>query len=198
MLVYIVSALVFVLIIVNFVLSEKLYKIPSNNAYFNNVTALNLSKNKYLSANPRYVTTISILTGIFMGAYLALANKNEVESWVTVSTLLLLCIVYFMEITRRVMLQEGVLTLSRFLYPTKNIDATRVTGIYIYSYNKKFLKTHAYTTKLVVVESDGKKTKFSLSSLNNKAVLSMMKDVFGVNNNKMFIAHMEKSKNNVK
>jgi hypothetical protein len=64
----------------------------------------------------------------------------------------------------------------------------KITGMYIYSYNKKFLKNHAYTTKLVVVEDSGKKHKFSLSSLDNKAVLNLMKDTFGVTNNKMYIA----------
>ena len=94
-----------------------------------------------------------------------------------------------MELTRTIELKEGKLIFSRFLYRQKTFDVARITGMYIYSYNKKFLKKHAYTTKLVVVEDNGKTTKFSLSSLDNKSVLNMMKDSFGVVNNKMFIAN---------
>jgi hypothetical protein len=48
--------------------------------------------------------------------------------------------------------------------------------MYIYSYTKKFLKKRALTTKLIVVTKTDKFYKFVLSSLDNKAVLNMIKE----------------------
>lgn len=185
---YIITAITYILIITNWILGERLYKEPNNRAFFNNVTTMNLAKERYITANPKYILRLSICTGIFMGFYLGLANLEGIESFVTVPTLVTLFGVYLMELTRTISLKEGKLKFSRFLYIPKEFDVMRITGMYIYSYNKKFLKNHAYTTKLVIVEDNGKKHKFSLSSLDNKAVLNLMKDTFGVTNNKMYIA----------
>ena len=78
------------------------------------------------------------------------------------------------------------------LFTETELDATKIRGMYIYSYNKKFLKSHAYTTKLVITDTDNHITKYTLSSLDNKAVLNMMKESFGVNSYKMFISKHEK------
>ena len=59
--------------------------------------------------------------------------------------------------------------------------------MYLYSWNKKFLKKHALTTKLVITTNSDKKYKFVISSLDNKAVLNLLKENFGVINNKMYI-----------
>ena len=66
---------------------------------------------------------------------------------------------------------------------------TFVDNLNIYSYNKRFLEKNALTTKLIIVTKTDKKYKFILSSLNYKSVLNMMSDIFGVTNNKMFIAN---------
>ena len=186
--VYIVTALTYLLIVINWILGECLYKEPNNGAFFNNVTAMNLANEKYIAANPKYVLKLSLGTGIFIGLYSALAFLNNVEIFITLPLIVTLFGVYLMEITRTITLKEGKLIFSRFLYITKEIDVTRISGMYIYSYNKKFFNSNAYTTKIVVVDGKGKKHKFSLSSLDNKAVLNLMKDSFGVTSNKMFIA----------
>ena len=93
-----------------------------------------------------------------------------------------------MEITKRISIREGVITLSGFLLKTKQIDISRITGMYIYSYNRKFMKGHAYTVKLVIVDDSGKRTKYTLSSIDNRAVTNMMKENFGIEKNKMYIA----------
>ncbi|MBQ6860316.1 MAG: hypothetical protein IJO08_01560 [Clostridia bacterium] len=189
MVVYVITAIIFIVAIINLVLGERLYKLPNDKAFFNNVNSVNLEKEKYIAANPRHVVALSVLTGALVGLYLGLARVNEVNASIITVAILFILVIYFMELTRTITLKEGKLTFSRFLYKTRTFDATKITGIYIYSYNKKFLKKHAYTTKLVVVEDNGKKFKFSLSSLDNKSVLNMMKDSFGVVNNKMYIAN---------
>ncbi len=189
MVVYVITVIIFLVAIINLILGERLYKLPNDKAFFNNVTSVNMTKEKYIAANPRHVVTLSVLTGALIGLYLGLAKVNEIRNSIITIAIVFLLVIYFMELTRTITLKEGKLTFSRFLYKTQTFDVTKITGIYIYSYNKKFLKKHAYTTKLVVVEDSGKKFKFSLSSLDNKSVLNMMKDSFGVVNNKMFIAN---------
>lgn len=191
MLVYVVSAIIFILVALNFFLGERLYKIPKDTNYFNNVEEYNISSNKEIIADPKYVLTISILTGILLGSYLGLATVCNVHNIIVTLGTVTICCCYLAEITRRVAIRDGVLVLSRFLMPKKEIDANRITGIYLYSYNRKFMDNHAYTVKLVVAQTSKKLTKFALSSIDNRAIMNMIKDNFGVKKNKMYIANQK-------
>ena len=188
MIIYVISAIVLLSIILNWFLGEKLYEIPKDKSFFDNVTAVNLSKERNIAADPRYVVKISVLTGILIGLYLAYASVEDVNGWFVFFVVAMIFVCYLIELTRKITLKDGKLTLSKFLSSPKEIDPRRVNGIYIYSYNKKFLKKHAYTTKLVIVLTNEQVIKFSLSSLDNKSVLNMMKETFGVTRNKMFIS----------
>lgn len=189
MLIYIVPVVIMILIFVNWFLSEKLYKEPSHLSYYENVTSFELGKEKNITADPHYIVRISILTGILIGLYMAYSAIFPMIWVAEFLVLIIVFVLYLMELTRSIHLNTTTLTLSRFLSKKKEIDVRDISGMYIYSFNKKFLKQHAYTTKLVVVQKNGKKTKFTLSSLDNRAVLNMMKENFGVNSNKMFIAN---------
>lgn len=191
MLVYVVSAIIFILVALNFFLGERLYKIPKDTNYFNNVEEYNISSNKEITADPKYVLTISILTGILLGSYLGLATICNVHNIIVTLGTVTICCCYLAEITKRVAIRDGVLVLSRFLMPKKEIDANRITGIYLYSYNRKFMDNHAYTVKLVVAQTSKKLTKFALSSIDNRAIMNMIKDNFGVKKNKMYIANQK-------
>ncbi|MBQ8299688.1 MAG: hypothetical protein IJX99_07565 [Clostridia bacterium] len=191
MLIEILSGIIIVLALINFILGIKLYEKPRENGYFNNVGELNMSRERTIAADPKYVLVISVITGILMGLYLGYAAALEKGGILIVATVIILAIIYLIEITRTVTLKENKLTLSKFLSFEKEIDVNQITGMYIYSYNKKFLKSHAYTTKLVITQRDGKITKFTLSSIDNKAILNMMKESFGINSYKMFISKHE-------
>ena len=187
--VYVVSAIMLLFIIINYYLSIKLYREPNNVSYFNNVTNLNFSKNKYITPEPKYIVTVSILTGILFGMYLFLSIYFRMNTWAVVGIILILTICYLSEISRKIIIKDDKLILSKAFSKTIELYGRDIKGIYIYSYNKKFLKKHALTTKLVVVTKNDKKYKFILSSLNNKSVLNMLSDVFGVTDYKMFIAN---------
>ncbi len=197
MLIYVLSLLILVLILVNWYLSVSLYEEPKDPNYFNNVNSFpGNTKERHINANPRYVFIISIFTGIVIGMYYAYASAEGINYLVKYALILVMLACYLIEITRSITLENGVLVFSKFLCRTKEIYANMVKGMYIYSYNKKFLKKNAYTTKVVVITKDEKKYKFSLSSLDNRAVLNMMKEDFGVANNKMFISKREEKKEN--
>ena len=53
------------------------------------------------------------------------------------------------------------------------------------------MNNHAYTVKLVVAQTSKKLTKFALSSIDNRAIMNMIKDNFGVKKNKMYIANQK-------
>lgn len=188
MAVYVVSIVILILSILNLYLGEKLYKVPKDENYFNNVEEYDLSKNKEIGPDPKYVVITSITTGILLGLYFGLTAICDANEIVVLCTFLLVMYCYLSEITRRVSLRDGVLIFSKFLSKKKEIDASRITGMYIYSYNKRFMKNHAYTVKFVVIEGTGKKTKFTISSLDNRAIMNLMKENFGVQRNKMYIA----------
>ena len=84
-------------------------------------------------------------------------------------------------------LKEDKLILSKAFSKKVELYGNQIKGIYIYSFNKKFLKKRALTTKLVVVTKTDKFYKFTLSSIDNKAVLNMIKENFGVTEYKMYI-----------
>lgn len=187
--VYVVSAIILLLVILNYFLSVKLYSEPQNSNYFNNVNSLNFRKTRYITPQPKYVAIISILVGILFGIYIYLAVNLNVNKWLALIILLILACCYLSEISRKIIIKDDKLILSKAFSKTIELYGKDIKGMYIYSYNKKFLKKHALTTKLVVVTKTDAKYKFILSSLNNKSVLNMMSDVFGVTDYKMFIAN---------
>ena len=193
MVAYILTAIIILLALTNFILGVKLYELPKENGYFNNVNALDLNRERNICADTKYIAGVSIIVGVLIGMYIAFLTSLDMNGIIFTGTTLLLVIMYLYELTRRITLKEGKLTLSKFFFLKKEIPASEITGMYIYSYNKKFLKSHAYTTKLVITDYQGKKTKFTLSSIDNRAVLNMMKDAFGVNSYKMYISKKEKT-----
>ena len=106
-------------------------------------------------------------------------------------TVLVLFILYLVEITRKIVLTEENLTFERMFFRTKRIPLDQIDGLYVYSFNKKFLNKNAFTTKLVVATGNTK-YKFTLSGIDTRAVLNMMKENFGINENKMYIAQKTK------
>lgn len=189
MVVYVVSAIILFCIIINYYLSVKLYREPNNISYFNNVTNFNFSKTKYITPEPKYNVIISILTGVLIGMYLTLVGFLKIDGLVAIVITLIIIVCYLVEISRKIIIKDDKLILSKAFSKKIELYGKDIKGIYIYSYNKKFLKKHALTTKLVVVTKTDKKYKFVLSSLNNKSVLNMMSDIFGVTDYKMFIAN---------
>lgn len=184
---YVVTFLVFVGIFVNYFLGYKLYKEPSNKSYFSNVNHYNTINKKDIMASPKYIGFLSIMLGLFLGMYLVLCGlvqMNPILKWITIFVLFIL---YLIEISRKITLDNEVLKLEKLFSPTQKIDLNSIDGMYVYSYNKRFLNKRAFTTKLIVV-SGSKKYKFTLSSIDVKAVINMMKDNFGITENKIFVA----------
>lgn len=192
MLVYIIPGIVFLVVLIYIILEKALYKEPKDQGYFSNVESVDFFKSKMIAADPKYVLILSIFTGILIGIITGMVSLIVARSYlVTLSTIVIL-IAYMKEITRTIHIEEGKLILSDFLMKRKEFTPNQIVGMYIYSYNKKFLKHNAYTTKLVITERSGKRTKFILSSLDVKAVQNMMKDNFGIRNYKIFIQKREK------
>lgn len=191
---YVVSGIIIAFIVINYFLGYKLYSVPKNEKYFNNVTALDFSKGKYICPEPRYVILISIFTGVMIGIYVALASILDFNKWIALIVVLLICVCYLIEITRAIIIRDDKLILSKIFSKKVELYGNDIKGMYIYSYNKKFLKRHALTTKLVIITKIGKTYKFVLSSLNNKSVLNMMKENFGVTEYKMFISKKSEDK----
>lgn len=190
MIIYIITAIIIAFALSNFILGIKLYEKPKENGYFTNVGKVDFIHDKYIMAEPRYVVTLSIITGVLIGLYLAYATSLQIGGIMIGLTALLIFYMYVVEITKRITFKEGKLTLSQIFYE-EIIEAPQIKGMYIYSYNKKFLKSHTYTTKLVITTTEDKTIKFTISSLDNRAVLNMMKETFGINSYKMFISRRE-------
>lgn len=176
-----------VLIVANYYLGAKLYMAPQNPNYFNNVKEVDVNNLKDITPAPKYVLTITILNSLLIGMFYAVCGMCEVESWIPLVYAGILVFLYVIELSRSISVNGNTIVLSRFLKPDIIIPVATIEGMYIYSFNKKFLKKHALTTKLVITAS-GRRYKFTISSLENKAVLSMMKNCFGITENKMFIA----------
>lgn len=184
---YVVTVLIYIGIFANYFLGYKLYKEPSNSGYFSNVNHYNTINGKDIMASPKYVAGLSILLGLFGGAYLLLCelvNMNSLLKWITVAILFVL---YLIEISRKITLNDDSLELEKLFSATKKIPLNDIDGMFVYSYNKKFLNKRAFTTKLIVA-SGKKRYKFTLSSIDVKSVMNMMKDNFGITENKMYVA----------
>lgn len=186
MIMYVVTILVFIAIIANYVLGKVLYKEPNNEKYFSNVNHYNTINKKVLMASPKYVVILSISLGIFLGAYHFLCALSEIDMTVTWAMTIVLMVLYLIEITRKISITEENLELEKMFCTTKKIPLNSISGLYIYSFKKKFLNKRALTTKLVVT-TNKEKYKFTLSSIDIKAVMNMMKENFGVTENKMYV-----------
>lgn len=176
-----------VLTVANYYLGAKLYMVPQNPKYFNNVKEVNINNLKDITPAPKYVLTVTLLNALLIGMFYAICGINAVNSWIPFAYAAVLIILYIIELSRNISINDNTLILSRFLKRDIIIPIATIEGMYIYSFNKKFLKKHALTTKLVITAS-GKRYKFTISSLENKAILNMMKNSFGITENKMFIA----------
>lgn len=187
MIMYVVTGIIFLLILVNYYLGHALYKLPSNDGYFSNVKHYNIINKKDIMASPKYVTVLSMLLGIFLGIYVCLSSFYQINAYVEWGTVLILVLLYLVEISRKVTITDENLEFEKLFTPTKKIPLNSIDGMYVFSYNKKFLNKRAFTTKLVVATGN-EKHKFTLSSIDVKAVMNMMKDNFGITENKMYVA----------
>lgn len=187
MVMYIVTSIIILLIFLNYFLGYKLYNEPKNEGYFSNVKNYNVINRRDIMASPKYVFIISSMLGIFLGIYIVLGKITSTNSYLIGGTTIFLFVLYLVDITRKILLTEDGLEFERMFFRTKKIPLDRIDGMYIYSYNKKFLNKNAFTTKLVVVNGNNR-YKFTLSGISPKAVLNMMKDNFGISDFKMYIS----------
>lgn len=188
MIMYVVTTIFFILFILNYILGKVLYSAPaSTSSYYSNVKQYNALGNKTIMASPKYVTVLSIFLGIFIGVYYKLGKFLETNAFVMWGMILLLVIAYLIEITRKITLTDDSLEFEKMFFPTKKIPLNKIDGMYIYSYNKKFLNKRALTTKLVVCSGMMERYVFTIASLDIKAVLAMMKENFGITDNKIFV-----------
>lgn len=176
-----------VLTVANYYLGAKLYMVPQNSKYFNNVKEINVKNLKDIIPAPKYVLTITLLNAVLIGMFYAICGISNTDGWIPLAYAAVLILLYVIELSRSISVNDNTIILSRLFKADVIIPIATIEGMYIYSFNKRFLKKHALTTKLVITAS-GKKYKFTISSLENKAILSMMKNCFGITENKMFIA----------
>ena len=101
MLMYIVSVLMIVLVISNFVFSKILYKEPQSDEFFSNVKNISIPKEKYILPDPKFVLGISVLTGIAVGLYVALCKFSQIEFWMTWITILFVAFFYFYDMENK-------------------------------------------------------------------------------------------------
>lgn len=185
--VYFIIIVSAILIVVNYYLGAKLYMMPKNDAYFNNVNEVNINNFKDIKPSPKYVISITILNAILIGVFFAICGVKQTNVWIPIIYALVILILYLIELSGSISINENTIILSRLFKKDIIIPIVTIQGMYIYSYNKKFLKKHAFTTKLVIIASN-KIYKYTISSLDNKAILNMMKNSFGITEHKMFIA----------
>ena len=95
---YIVSGIIIAFIAINYFLEYKLYSVPKNEGYFNNVTEFNIEREKYISPQPLYVTMISIFTGIMLGLYISLCEYFHVNKILMMIVSIAIFVCYFIDI----------------------------------------------------------------------------------------------------
>ncbi len=183
---WIALTLILVVTILHYFLGAKLFMLPKNPEYYRNVKNINTIHKPEIAPDPQYILLLTLVAGIAMGLFIALVDRYHLGDWYNVIFILLITCLYGVEISRRIRLTDNSLVLEKALSKTKEIPLDDIEGMYLYSYGKKFMKRHSFTTKLVVA-TDKEKIKFTISSLNNKAILNMMKNNFGIENYKMYI-----------
>ena len=160
-----------VLIITNYYLGAKLYMTPSNSNYFQNVKEININNLRDILPAPKHVLSLTFLTAILIGSFYALCGVANVSGTVPFIYACVLVLLYIMELSKGISVNENTLILSRLIGSDIAIPLVTIEGMYIYSYNKRFLKKHAFTTKLVIVAA-GKKYKYTISYLEITAHIS--------------------------
>lgn len=188
---WIILVLIILVTFVNYFLGAKLYMLPKDERYFENVKRYNTVKLKDIMVDPGYILKLTILLGTLYGLFITFANLVEFNIWVTFVFLLYLGMLYIIEITRKVSISEESLNLSKAFARDITINLDKIKGMYIYSFNERLIETHAFTTKLVIC-TDNKKYKFTISSLSIKAILNMMKDNFDIEHHRIFIVNPKK------
>ena len=184
---YIVSVLMILFTVLNYVFGCVLYKEPEDETFFENVHQVTIEKNRYILPEPRYALISSMVTGLMLGLYLSLAKYYHVSKWMVILATAVVSVSYLFEMTRKLVLDSEYLTHTRFFLIKKAIPVSEIKGLFVYSYNKKWLKQHALTTKLVVTLKNGKKYPITLASFSNKKIFNMLKDNFGITHHKMYI-----------
>lgn len=185
---WLVLVLIVILIVLNYFFGARLYTWPQNKEYYKNVKIINTQRTPEIAPDPIYVLALSLAVGASIGLFCALVEFTNQSIWYSVIFSGIIFVLYWIEISRRIKVTDNTLVLSKAFSKTREIPLDEITGIYIYSYNKKFMKGHAFTTKLVLITKN-EKMKFTMSSLNNKAVLNMIKNNFGVTDYKIFVAN---------
>ena len=176
-----------IVIVTNYILGAKLFEWPRNKEYYNNVKNINTIRKPEIAPEPQYVLLLTVFTGILIGIFITFTELTYNSGWYSTIFSIIIIFLYYIEISRRITLTDNSLIFSKAFSKTKVIDIDDIRGAYIYSYNKKFMKGHAFTTKLVIVTTK-EKTKFTISSLNNQAILNLIKNNFGVTDYKIYIA----------
>lgn len=131
MVMYIVTAILLILFILNYALGKVLYYEPSNLGYSSNVRNYNIINNRNIMASPKYVIVLSALLGIFLGVYCKLGQVLETNGFVIWGMVLLLLIAYLIEITRKITITDENLELEKMFCTTKKIPLNTIDGIYI-------------------------------------------------------------------
>ena len=192
MLMYVISVYMIFLVVSNFVFSKIMYKKPPTNDYDNNVKEIVVTKERFILPDSKYVLGISILVGIVMGLYLALCKYAGTNSLLSLVVVIFVAFFYLFDMTRGIHLDEEKIMLQHGCGMKKTIPLKEIKGMFVYSYNKKFLLQHALTTKLVVTTRNEKQYVYTISSLNYKKVLNMMKENFGIISHKMYVYKQDK------
>ena len=94
-----------------------------------------------------------------IGMYVALDEYFKMNKIVELVVVVLLTICYLVEISRSVSIENNKIILSKAFSKKIELFGTSDRGMYVYSYNKNFLKNNALTTKLVITTSNNKKYK---------------------------------------
>ena len=81
MIMYLVTALIFVLIFVNYFLGSKLYKEPKNEGYFHNIKHYNVIHQRDIMTAPGYVFIISVTLGIFL-RNIFITRQSVTNQWI--------------------------------------------------------------------------------------------------------------------
>lgn len=184
----VVLVLIATIIFLNYFLGYKLYKEPKKDEFFHNVKNINTIKMPEIAPDPQYILLITILSGVLIGLFISFTEKINQSSFYSFVFTITIGILYLIEISRRVRLTDESLSLSRLFAKTKEIPLNDINGMYIFSPNKKFMNGHSFTTKLVVCTHNNN-IRFTISSLNKKAIINMMKNNFGISDYKIFVAN---------
>lgn len=170
----------------NYYLGKKLYSLPKNEAFFHNVKNISVPEEVMITPSSAYILKLTVLIGFMSAGFLWLSMYTKTLETPAYLFIGMIIVLYMIEISRKIVLTKDEMVLIKLFQKIKRIPLEAIEGIYIYSFNRRFFKGHAFTTKLVVCTAK-EKYQYIISSLENKEVLNMIKDNFGVVENKMYI-----------